>query len=953
MTSRLSEPVLEIGRFMTHNREKEDDASSEIIDALGRCLSPASFWPVENIVPNSAWLEHAPFAFWLMDCLRPRTFVELGTNEGFSYFAFCQAAHRLALETKCYAVDTWQGDEHAGYYGDEVFSAVKSYNDKYYSAFSDLVRSTFDKALSHFVDGSIDLLHIDGRHLYEDVKHDFEAWRPKLSNRAVVLFHDTNVRERDFGVFKLWEQLSSSQPSFEFHHGHGLGVLGFGREMPRHLVALFDSGRSVNATVSLRTSYARLGSAVALEAKIISQQQTNASLNSTISEDDSLSDQLKAANVEIDFKSQRLREREEEWIELSRRLSQLESVVSRRDNEILAIRNSMSWRITAPYRSVANRIRRMLNLVSRAAHVKSLGNDYDKWLRRYGTLTDIRRSEMLQHLGTLGEGQKISIVMPVYNPHIGWLREAIDSVINQIYRNWELCIADDKSTNPEVLSVLAKYQEQDARIKVVFREKNGHISAASNTALDLATGDWIALLDQDDLLSEEALYYLIEAMHNNPHAEIIYSDEDKLDEVGSRFDPYFKCDWNPDLFLSHNMICHLGVYKRELVETVGRFREGYEGSQDYDLALRCIEQLRPDQVVHVPRVLYHWRSHAESTAQAGNNKHYALLAGQRALDDHFRRNKIEATAVLTDFGMYRVKYILPSHFPLASLIIPTRNGFELLKQCVNSIFEKTKYENFEIIIVDNNSDDIRTLNYLSELSKLDRVRIFRDERPFNYSAINNRAVREARGEYVGLINNDIEVIAPEWLSEMVSIASQPGVGAVGARLWYPNDTLQHGGIILGVGGVAGHSHKGLPRGKHGYFSRAQLIQTFSAVTAACLIIKKEIFLEVGGLNEIDLKIAFNDVDFCIRVREAGYRNVWTPYAELYHHESASRGLEDSPEKLARFEREIHYMQDNWESLLRRDPAYSPNLTLDREDFSLAWPPRIHDEMPERRGSNSQ
>jgi glycosyltransferase involved in cell wall biosynthesis len=567
-------------------------------------------------------------------------------------------------------------------------------------------------------------------------------------------------------------------------------------------------------------------------------------------------------------------------------------------------------------------------------------NDYNEWVGCYDMLTDQGRELIKAKISQMQTAPLISVLMPVYNPPLTMLEEAIRSVQGQLYRNWELCIADDASTDKGVRELLQRYANEDSRIKVVFREKNGHISAASNSALDLVNGDYVALLDNDDLLREHALFYIADAIASNPDAGLIYSDEDKIDQSGQRYDPYFKPDWNPDLFLSHNMICHLGAYRTDLVKSLGGFREGYEGAQDYDLALRCTEQLTPQQIVHIPRVLYHWRSHPGSTAQAVGEKNYAQLAGQRALNDHFARINVAAKAELLDFGMYRVQYVLPKSAPLVSLIIPTRNALDLVKQCVDSIVDKTTYKNYEILIVDNNSDDPDTLAYFDSFAGNKKIRVLRDKRPFNYSALNNAAVKKARGKYLGLINNDIEVISPEWLDEMMGLAIQPGVGAVGARLWYPNDTLQHGGCITGVGGVAGHSHKHLPRGSFGYFARAQLIQTLSAVTAACLIVKKSIYQEVGGLDETNLKVAFNDVDFCLRVREAGYRNVWTPYAELYHHESATRGHEDTSEKQMRFRDEVLYMQKRWGSTLVNDPAYSPNLTLEREDFSYAWPPRV-------------
>jgi len=571
----------------------------------------------------------------------------------------------------------------------------------------------------------------------------------------------------------------------------------------------------------------------------------------------------------------------------------------------------------------------------------SAGNNYTEWLRRYDTIDEKKRLAIRKRIVLMTPSPLISVLMPVYNPPLDMLEDAIRSVQGQLYPNWELCIADDASTDVGVHELLQRYADNDSRIKVVFRKNNGHISAASNSALELVKGEYIALLDNDDLLCEDALFRLVDAIITNPDAGLIYSDEDKIDASGQRYHPYFKPDWNPDLFLSHNMICHLGVYRTDLVRKLGGFREGYEGAQDYDLALRCTEQLSPQQIVHIPRVLYHWRSHPGSTAQAGSEKNYALLAGERALNDHFSRIKVAAKAELLDFGMYRAHYTIPTKAPLVSLIIPTRNGLALIKQCIDSIFAKTTYKNYEILIVDNNSDEPKTLAYLASLVKNKRIRVIRDKRPFNYSALNNAAVKNARGEYLALINNDIEVISPEWLTEMVSLAIQPGVGAVGARLLYPNDTLQHGGVITGLGGVAGHSHKHLNRRAPGYFNRARLIQTYSAVTAACLVIKKSIYQEVDGLDEANLKVAFNDIDFCLRVREAGYRNVWTPYAELYHHESATRGFEDTPKKQRRFTDEVHYMKKRWGDSLMNDPAYSPNLTVCHEDFSYAWPPRIN------------
>ena len=566
-------------------------------------------------------------------------------------------------------------------------------------------------------------------------------------------------------------------------------------------------------------------------------------------------------------------------------------------------------------------------------------HDYSTWVKYYDTIDDNARWRISEEIRKWKSKPLISIIMPVYNPPLSMLREAVNSITSQLYKDWELCIADDASSDPEVIAYLKALQKQDRRFKVVFRKENGHISNASNSALEMASGSFIALMDNDDLLPESALYWVARAIHDNPDVGLIYSDEDKIDNSGQRSSPYFKSDWNEFLFRSQNMVCHLGVYKLALVKQVGGFRPGFEGAQDYDLALRCAELLQRDQIVHIPRVLYHWRIHSGSTALGGAEKPYAALAGVRALDEHLQRKGDIGTTELLPMGMYRVHYAQPTIAPLVSLIIPTRNAYTLVKQCIDSIEELTTYKNYEIILIDNGSDDPVSLEYFAKLDEQENIRVMRDDGPFNYSALNNKAVQLARGELIGLINNDIEVITPEWLAEMVSIALQPNVGAVGARLWYPDNRLQHGGVVVGVGGVAGHSHKYLPKGDYGYFCRAALIQEFSAVTAACLIIKKSIFEQVNGLDEENLKIAFNDVDFCLRVQEAGYINVWTPFAELYHHESATRGLEDTPEKKERFSKEVLHIQARWPKI-QEDYTYNPNLTLDHEDFGLAWPPRV-------------
>lgn len=581
-------------------------------------------------------------------------------------------------------------------------------------------------------------------------------------------------------------------------------------------------------------------------------------------------------------------------------------------------------------------LNRLVELYNETFSISLSSIDYEEWIEKVEapSLPDVGEAKRI--LASMKKPPLISVVIPVYNPAEIYLRACLDSVLSQSYTNWELCIADDKSPKEHVQRILREYEAKDTRIKVYYRPQNGHISAASNSALDIATGEYVALLDHDDALSEHALLFMAQAICNQPEAQILYSDEDKLNARGERFDPHFKSDWNPDLFFSQNYVSHLGVYCRSLLKKIGGFRLGVEGSQDQDLLLRCLPHVSHKQIVHIPRVLYHWRTIEGSTALASGEKSYTTDAGIKALSDYFTSQqpgvKVEAGLVA---NTYRICYPIPKAAPLVSLLIPTRDRRSLTETAVRSILVKSTYTNFEILILDNGSVEIETLEFFRQIQHEDsRVKVLRYDHPFNYSAINNFGVAHAKGTIIGLVNNDVEVINSEWLTEMVSHCLRPEIGCVGAKLYYSNDTLQHGGIILGIGGVAGHSHKYFPRNAPGYFSRLLLTQNLSAVTAACLLIRRDIYAKVVGLDEENLKVAFNDVDFCLKVRQAGYRNLWTPYAELYHYESLSRGTEDSPEKISRFNQEVNFMKDKWGKNLECDPYYSLSLTKDKEDFSI-------------------
>ena len=567
---------------------------------------------------------------------------------------------------------------------------------------------------------------------------------------------------------------------------------------------------------------------------------------------------------------------------------------------------------------------------------------YVNWVVAFDSFDASRLGQLQIQQAALNVHPLVSIVMPVFNPQPNDLQRAIESVQSQIYENWELCICDDASTECSTKEILESFAGVDARVRLAFHSKNKHISEATNSAINLARGKYVAFLDQDDELRPHSLLRVVQMFDSHRNLRMLYSDEDKITQQGVRFDPYFKPDFNLGLLRSHNYMCHFAVYERELLEQLGGLRTGFEGAQDYDLALRAIDLIDSGAVGHIPSILYHWRTAVGSTSSGHGNKNYAFDAGRRALSEHLQRRGLSAEVQEAPqaAGMYRIAWRRPEPAPLVSIIIPTRNGHAILRLCLDSL-KRTSYPHYEVIVVDNGSDESATLQLLEERQESGQIRVLRDDRAFNFSALNNVAIaREARGEFVLMLNNDIEVMDSTWLDEMVAPAMEPGVGCVGARLWYPDGRLQHGGVVL-VCGVAGHAHKLLPKGRHGYMGRAVLGQDMVAVTAACLLVRKRIYDEVGGLDET-LAVAFNDVDFCLRVFQAGYRNYWTPYAELIHHESLTRGYEDTPEKQKRFESEVTILQKRWKSLLDNDPCYNPNLTITAEDFSLAWPPRSFD-----------
>jgi O-antigen biosynthesis protein len=899
-------------------------------------MEAAQFQPKRLSFPDS-WVGHTPFAYYLMRTLQPSVFVELGTHSGNSYLTFCQSVVDHQLESKCYAIDTWGGDAHSGLYGEDVFKALAPHHERYYASFSRLMRMTFDEGLEHFQDGSVDLLHIDGLHDYETVRHDFETWLPKLSDDAVVLFHDTVVREGGFGVWKLWDELTQIYPRhFEFTHSNGLGVLSINCD-PKSKLQLPWLELASTERVLVEQYFQGLGAHLTKHYHADRLEEENVCFRAEVQS-------LTQLHAQCDTRIEELGRELDNW------------------------HNSLSWRTTKPLRKAAHRFRQIKLILShlgqRLRHEPQKLIPYLKHPKRIWPELKLKanRASAVLHELSLGKGSEsylippespdavlkaldrlaakptISILMPTYNTDERWLRAAIDSVIQQTYPHWQLCIVDDASTAFHVEPIIREYAATDERITALVRECNGHISQASNDGLEMAQGTWVALLDHDDELRPDALWEAVKAINNADMADMIYSDEDKIDESGEHHSPFFKPDWSPDYFLTLMYTCHLALFRTENLRTVGGFREGFEGSQDYDLVLRYTEQY--PRVHHIPKVLYSWRSTSTSTASNFSAKDYTTKRGLKALEEAVERRG-EGGKVCTHPTLpnrYWVTYPIQAE-PSVGVVIPTRDQADVLEQCLQGLFEHTDYSNLVVTVVDNGSRDKKTYQLFDRYmgAHPEKFRVLPMDMDFNFSKLNNEAVRTLDTDHILLLNNDIE-IPPEqgsWLRELVGFSERASVGAVGPMLLYPDGTIQHAGIILGIGGVAGHSHKYIPSHVSGYGDRLVGPSNYSAITGACLLIKRSIYLEVGGLDE-ELAVSFNDVDFCIRVRDRNYYQVIVPQYKLIHHESKSRGPEDTRDKKLRFQREIEFMKQKWGSRLLNDPFYNQHLSLRKEDFSHKW-----------------
>ena len=574
----------------------------------------------------------------------------------------------------------------------------------------------------------------------------------------------------------------------------------------------------------------------------------------------------------------------------------------------------------------ANEVVRETHTSVQVDHEKGFASDYERWIQQFEVPDDHLIS---LKLASFPDRPLISILMPVFNTDKAELTAALQSVLHQSYEQWELCIADDCSTRPEPRRILQQFASADKRVKLKFRTEQGGISRACNTAWGMASGEFVTFLDHDDTLAPHALAYVCQAIQQNPDADLIYSDEDKIDWKGSRFEPFFKPDWSPDLLLSENYICHLLVLKGDLAQKVGGFHSDCDGSQDYDLILKATAQAR--QILHIPRVLYHWRAGAASTATSIENKQYAVDAARNALQSHLAANNSRAVVQSGKvLGRWRVRYPI-SDWARVSIIVASGGKVDVLQTNLRELLSKTSYRNFEIVVVDNSKNDAIKQLIETFQSGAEAIRyIDHRHQPFNYSAINNLAARQSESPILLFLNDDTSVIAPDWLESMVELVERPEVGVVGAKLLYPDRRIQHAGVVMGLYDNCGHAFKALDGEISHYFDFSDVIRNVSAVTGACLMTKRDIFFEAGGFDEVDFAVAFNDVDLCLKIGSLGYRVLYTPHALLYHHEAFSKTSKD----LIPHPQEVARMRQKWASVIERDPFYSPNLTRNDEDYSI-------------------
>ena len=996
------------------------------------------FWTPEYL-DVSAWIEHIPFAFWIIEVAKPKIVVELGVHNGTSYFAFCQAIKTLNLNATSYGVDTWRGDEHAGFYSDDVFNKVAGYNAHAYARFSNLIRSTFDEAKDYFTDGSIDLLHIDGLHTYEAVKHDFDNWFPKLAKNAIVVFHDINVRERNFGVFKLWEELKKQYAHFQFDFGNGLGILTIGEIHENELSILFNEKTNTgDYYLFLRNLFfdrghyikAQLDYSLALEREKSALNEEKNNFQSLNTAHDQLAEHynsLTNANKEATEKCNLLAQNNKELAEKNDALAKRNDVLTEKnevlteknellaeknevltgknevlteENEVLAEKNEVLTVVNneltetnnilsdalrestetnktyeikhhelteitkvglneanASFKNASDELTRLksenqsyanllkwynatyenrslpgiikeklkrsfknfyINRINWLLQKESIKNKYAatyaiEYVKENGLKYSLRRMFALirkngfksiskeelrkkalkkisnksirvlpvkeeinidlikKSIEAFTYRPKISIIFPTYNTKPELLALAIQSVKEQLYTNWELCIVDDGSTNGKTIDFLKAYQ-QEPNINIRFLNKNVGISEASNAAIKMTTGEFIALMDHDDEITIDALYHIVNLLHENGDADIIYSDECKVDEHGVLSDYFFKPQWSPELLINMMYIGHLTVYRKQfLLDKVGLFRKEYDFSQDYDLALRATE--KTSKIYHIDKVIYHWRITEGSSSQG--DKPYARISNLAALKDAARRRNIKGEVIELPVAN-RLKIETPSERRV-SIIIPT-DSYDNLKETIESILNCTSYTNYEILPVTNS----RLIPQIQESIHSSKVSYVTYDKPYNFSDKCNQGALHATGDVLIFFNDDVRPLEKDWLENLIEFFEIPEIGGISPKLIYEDDSIQYAGMAAGVRNLVGTTFHSLHRDSTHYLNFPQLVRNVSILSGACLAVKTELFNKINGYDSINTPIGHSDVDLSFKILEAGYRCVYTPYATLRH-----------------------------------------------------------------------
>lgn len=580
------------------------------------------------------------------------------------------------------------------------------------------------------------------------------------------------------------------------------------------------------------------------------------------------------------------------------------------------------------FKTIKKIISALYNRIVNKKNLLSQNEKYQEWIKNNEPTTAELEEEKNVKFNI---NPKFSIVVPMYNTDLLYFKQLVDCILSQTYENWELCLADgSKKLNPEIEKIIG----DDIRIKYKFLDQNKGISGNSNEALKMATGDYIMLVDHDDLIPINCLYELTKAINENKDVEFIYTDEDKIEgDTNRRYDPHFKPDFAIDTLRSNNYITHLAVFKKELMEKLEGFRSKYDGAQDFDIIIRAIENT--DKIVHIPKILYHWRVHPQSTAMLADAKPYAYEAGIKVIKDHLERQNLKATVTHGGDikGVYEVEYEVNDN-PSVSIIIPNKDNIKLLKRCINSILEKTTYHNYEIVVVENNSTKKSTSKYYKKLKENKKIRIIKyRQKGFNYSKIINYAVKECKTDFILQLNNDTKILTPNWLEKLIGFATREEIGAVGARLYYKDKSIQHAGIGLGILGLAANLFTETPKNMHAYYARECTTRNVSAVTGACLFARREIYEQVGYMDE-NLAVAFNDVDFCLKIRKAGYLIVYNPYVELMHYESKTRGYENTKAKKERFEKECNYFKEKWKEELKKDIYGNINFSNKNAQYTI-------------------